>query len=193
VDSPDRLENGRLWVSRGRVSSRRPFRESVYSSPGAASYGASYDENFRSAFMRVGTQVIAIDPYAAYGSDGFQDFRRASNLWLKENGYVLSVRTHVNPMYHYSMDDAYASAETGSSNELPLPRATIKLNKQEDEENERLRAGIDELRDGDVVHKPDWAVTRGPAMSWDEWIASRDVETPEVASADEETDSEDGA
>lgn len=124
TDSVDRLENGRLWVSRYPIGSRTPIRERVYASPGAASYGAAPRENHAYAYTRVGHQVIAFDPYATYAEDGFQHFRAAKNQWLRENGYVLKVRTHVNARYLQQGEDTRRA-------EGVQPRATIRINREQ--------------------------------------------------------------
>jgi len=125
VDSPDRLENGRLWVPRSPIGSRTPIPEQVYSHPGAAYYGAAPSENHTVAYTRIGHQIIAFDPFATYAENGFEDFRAAKNQWLREQGYVLKVRTHVNPRYLRQADDADDGA--------PQPRATIRINREKEE------------------------------------------------------------
>ena len=114
VDSPFRAENGRVWVGRAIGE-----HQTVHA-PGAAAYGASVWEEDTIIFVRVNHVPVGISPWNRITASGLQDLERARNLWLKENGYVLGVRTFVNPRYAQS-DEARA---TGAS--LPLPRATIR-------------------------------------------------------------------
>lgn len=125
TDSPDRLENGRLWVSRYPIGSRTPIPEQVYADPGAASYGAGHGENHAVAYARVGHMAIAFDPYAAYGERGMEKYRAAKNQWLREQGYVLKVRTHVNPRFHQKPADERRA-------DGPQPRATIRINREKE-------------------------------------------------------------
>lgn len=161
VDSPDRLENGRLWVSRYPVGSRTPIPEQVYEDPGAAHYGAAPSENHRIAYMRVGHQIIAFDPYATYHENGFEKFRAAKNQWLREHGYVLKVRTHVNARYLHEPGDQRA--------ELPQPRATIRIHREETKPRQLEAAA------------PSWN-----PVSYDEWRARQIADAPRPAEETEE-------
>lgn len=190
VDSPDRLENGRLWIASSPVSSRTPVPETRFGTPSAAWYGAAPNANYEVAYMRVGTQAIAIDPFARIYADGFKDYRQARNLWLREQGYVLSVRTHVNPRYHVMSETRAYQEVNATTNDLPAPRATIRL-KSDEEQPKKLRASVDSLREGDRVVKPDLAPVSGPAISYDEWLALNDEANPaEPTLAEATTDAE---
>ena len=172
VDSPHRAENGRLWVSRSPVGSRTPMRERVHGGPGAGAYGASADENDRVIYTRVGHQVIAIDPFATYDNRATRRYREAANQWLRENGYVLSVRTHVNPM-HFRQD-----AERGAG-ELPQPRATIRINPAPKRSAPtEMRAGADAPT---RIFLPMHAGYNGPAISYEVYAAARDAQADTVA------------
>jgi len=114
VDSPDRAQNGRLWVPGHRYG-------------GAATrYGADAHDHSRVIYARRDHTIIALNPWCDVrgGSRvGFDDLERARNQWLREQGYVLGVRTHVNPS---RLDDRGMEYRR----ELPTPRATIKRVKQ---------------------------------------------------------------
>lgn len=116
----DRSAGGKLWHARYPVGSRTPIPEQVYPGPGPASYGAPAEMADRVIFVDVNHVPIAINPWRTYGQDGFKEFRLARNYWLRENGYVQKVRTHVNPRYHQQSEGMY-------SHGLPTPRATIRL------------------------------------------------------------------
>jgi len=114
VDSPFRAENGRVWQGRPIGA-----RQTVHS-PGAAAYGAPVWEEDAIIYVRVNNTSVAISPWDRLDENGFEDLERARNLWLKENGYVLGVRTFVNP--RYLTDDADGATAASA----PLPRATIR-------------------------------------------------------------------
>jgi len=123
VDSPARLENGRLWHSRSPIGNRTPLAEQTYPRTNAAHFGAPADLDNTVIYTRVNHQTVAIDPWNAFTDTGFDSYRAAQNLWLREQGWVLKVRTHVNPRYQSQRDDAVASTSG------PQPRATIHLNR----------------------------------------------------------------
>jgi len=116
VDSPDRPENGRLWVSRSPVGNRTPLAEQWYGRRGPAVFGAPVGLTDAVIFVRVGHTPIAISPWDRFDTNGFERYRDAQNLWLREQGLVLKVRTHVNAMY-----------EPARTAGLPAPRATIRV------------------------------------------------------------------
>lgn len=114
VDRPDRAGNGRVWVGRG-IGDRDTVR-----SPGAAAYGAHpYDEDALIT-VRVNHVAVAISPWNKLDKSGFEDLEHARNVWLRANGYVMNVRTFVNPRY---AGDGEAEATEAS---LPTPKATIR-------------------------------------------------------------------
>lgn len=109
VDSPDRPQLGRVWTNGSRFSS------------GASRYGADARDHHRVIYVRRDHQVIAIDPWRPVTGPsriGFDDLERARNLWLREQGYVLHVRTHVN--------ERLSQGPQLVSSDLPHPRATIR-------------------------------------------------------------------
>jgi hypothetical protein len=130
VDSPFRLENGRVWTGRAIGA-----HQTVHS-PGAAAYGASpWDEDLL-IDVRVNHTTVVISPWNEINNGGLDYLERARNLWLRENGYVLGVRTFVNPLYQQE-DEATASAVSN-----PAPSATIRRN--------RIPAGPSKMQ----VHRP---------------------------------------
>lgn len=114
VDSPFRAENGRIWAGRNIGA-----HQAVHN-PGAAAYGADPAEDGRLIYVRVGHTPIAISPWNKLDKNGFEDLERARNLWLRENGYVLGVRTFINPRYALDTDAVVAEASE------PKPSATIR-------------------------------------------------------------------
>jgi len=114
VDSPDRVQNGRVWVSGERYG-------------GAATrYGADRYDHRGVIYARRDHKVVALNPWCdVRGASriGFDDLEQARNQWLREQGYVLRVRTHVNPA-------RFVEADEKAAGDLPEPRATIKRVKQ---------------------------------------------------------------
>jgi hypothetical protein len=108
VKSITRGESGRLWYAGPRYATRANAR-----------YGAHPTLHRDVIFARKLHQIIAIDPWCDLRSDslvGLDDYELARNLWLRERGYVLSPRTHVNPRLYQ---------EDRAERDLPTPRATI--------------------------------------------------------------------
>lgn len=122
TDSPDRLENGRLWHSRHPVGSRTPIREQRYGRIGPAAFGAPAQLNYQLLLVPVDQVAIAISPWQTFNKNGFDQYRRAQNLWLREQGWVLKVRTHVNARYQYDRELASTQIK---------PRATIRIHRDE--------------------------------------------------------------
>jgi hypothetical protein len=114
VDSPSRAENGRVWTGRA-IGARQTIH-----APGAASYGAPASEEDALIFVRVNNVSVAINPWDRIDTGGLAHLERARNLWLKENGYILGVRTFVNPRF-VRADEAGATPAS-----QPAPRATIR-------------------------------------------------------------------
>lgn len=111
---------GKLWHSRFPIGSRTPIREELLPGRGPAAYGAPVNRAFDAIYVNQNHVPIAINPWRTFDDDGLQKYRRARNIWLKENGWVGAVRTHVNPLYHQPGQEMY-------SDEMPKPRATIHL------------------------------------------------------------------
>lgn len=152
TDNPARAESGRLWHARWPVGTRSPIVEGASANPGAAAYGASCDDADRLLYARVGHTPIAIDPWTRINGRGaFEDLERARNRWLRENGYVLKVRTHVNPAFARGSegcgrenccagDDGCCAAATGApSNQPPPPRAIIDMSGEGPRRTNRTR------------------------------------------------------
>lgn len=122
TDSPDRVQNGRLWHPRVQVGTRSPLAELPRGEPGAASFGAPPEANDEVIFVRSSLRlpIVAISPFTDLDertTDEIErnvpmigrtqtrfrspqilhELREAQHQWLREQGYILRVRTHVNP------------------------------------------------------------------------------------------------
>jgi len=86
--------NGRLWIGETFDNGYRETR--AWGSPGPTYFGAS-DRHAPLAFVRIGTQVIAVSPWVSLDAQSFPAHERGRNAWLRERGYTGGVRTHVNP------------------------------------------------------------------------------------------------
>lgn len=149
VDSPDRVEIGRVWSARTPVGNRSPMRELVRGLPGAGSYGASADTLDEVIWVQPDeiSTVVAISPWQVI--DGFtlkqiqrqekflgktvdspssarllNELRQAQHQWLEEQGYILSVRTHVN---HAAPRRAEGGVEAATQPTSIKPRGVIKV------------------------------------------------------------------
>ena len=70
--------------------------------------------------VRVNHTPIAISPWNRLDASGLERLELARNEWLRANGYILGVRTFVNPRFAPADE---AQAEEAS---MPVPRATIR-------------------------------------------------------------------
>ncbi len=148
-----RPEIGRHWSERTPVGSRTPLSEITRGEPGAASYGAPAREIGQPIYARVNHAIIAIDPWSSIeGRGALETLELARNEWLREQGYILRVRSHSNPRPHFS----------GSGQ--PAPRATIELHDEPGPRRSRLRVSA-EAPGGEVtrVSLPPAFVAAGPA------------------------------
>ncbi len=152
VDSVDRPGFGRLWHARSPIGSRTPISEQGVDRIGPAYFGAPADEAHRSIPVRVGHTPIAVNPWAPIRGSGLDRLRHAQHTWLREQGWILGVRTHVNPARY----DARA-ADAG----LPTPRATIErhLDPSAPRVPSRMQVRADEPT---RVFKPITAAVTGP-------------------------------
>ena len=138
VDSPDRFANGRLWVSSWPVGTRTPAVSRTFYEPGAAHFGAPVNAQYDRMYVLLGgAQTIAISPWQRHAGNGFERLERARNIWLREQGLVLKVRTHVNARYIADAPERIAGAH-------PQPRATIHVPGRAPRGNVKLWASADE-------------------------------------------------
>jgi hypothetical protein len=118
--------NGRLWVGENFTNGfRNPL---AWGDPGPTYFGSS-DRHAPTAFVRIGTQAIAISPWISLDSQSFPTHEAGRGLWLREQGFTGGVRTHVHPSVIQQVtesDNRHASADTGKSS-VPQPRATIRV------------------------------------------------------------------
>lgn len=157
TDDPNREQNGRLWYPRVKVGTRSPLAELPLGTPGAASFGAPPEGNDQLIFVRSSLRlpIVAISPFVdvdARTTDEIErevpligrvptklrsaqilrELKEAQLQWLKEQGYILSVRTHANPaaiikqQKHQAGASEHAAAESAEA-ESPEPRAIMKI------------------------------------------------------------------
>lgn len=151
-DGVDRAGLGRLWHARTPVGSRTPISEQGVDRIGPAYFGAPAAEAHRSIPVRVGHTPIAVNPWTPIRGAGLDRLRHAQHTWLREQGWILGVRTHVNPARY----DARA-ADAG----LPAPRATIE--RHIDPSAPRVPSRMQVRADEPIrIFKPDIAAIAGP-------------------------------
>ncbi|RMD63320.1 MAG: hypothetical protein D6824_05465 [Planctomycetota bacterium] len=97
-----------LWSPTYPLGSRRQ---------GSARYGV--DDPHAVVFVRVGgQQVVALRPWTPLRQAGLERLERARTLWLRDQGLVLAVRTHVN---------GAVAQQREADTSPPRPRATIRI------------------------------------------------------------------
>lgn len=111
-----RRDSGLLWYSTSPIGTRTPINSDTLVFPGPAYYGAPADASTDLVLIRTREPMplVAISPYTRFGQVDVdllkrqmpwirrtptieRDIQRAQHLWLRENGLILGVRTHVNP------------------------------------------------------------------------------------------------
>lgn len=147
--------NGRLWIGRPIIGGRDNEYPLGWGSPGPAAYGAS-ETDFREAYARVNTMVVAVSPWVSIPVGGLGDLEAARNEWLKEQGYVGGVRTFINDAY---LPRELTQGEAPGARRAITPRATIQV--PADMPSFRSRQQVMQLRPGDRVSVPGGA---SPAM-----------------------------
>ncbi len=146
VDDPRREQNGRLWVARSPVGTRTPIRESVFGQPGPAAYGAPISALGTEIYVQRAPMlpVETVSPWVNLDSQTrrwslndrpriqrsarlVDELRLQQNAWLSEQGYILKVRTHVNPVAQArATGHAEAGAGSGGAKDIK-PRAIIRV------------------------------------------------------------------
>lgn len=193
TDSIDRPERGRLWVPRVPIGTRTPLAEIARRFPGAADFGAPVDALEEVIFVQPDVPrapVIAISPWedvTARITDQLEDqvpylgrertdlraptilhdLVEAQHLWLKQQGYILNVRTHKNPVVVHGREDrAESPAEI-------QPRAVIRVHPPE--------PGADKARKQADASEPNRSSLPAPAPRI---VVVRESQEAEQASAE---------
>jgi hypothetical protein len=89
------IGNGRLWL--GEPVVRVPRAVAPRSGRGPDAFGLPADLD-AFAFAKVGTEVLAFEPWERFGRDGFGTLDKARAVWLRERGLTGGVRSFVNPV-----------------------------------------------------------------------------------------------
>lgn len=124
--------NGRLWI--GETFDQGFRNPRAWGDPGPTYFGAS-NRHARLAFVRIGTQVIAVSPWVRLDEASFPAHERGRSAWLKERGYTGGVRTHVNPATlrqivhaeHHEGRHALAQEPKEPATKSPEARGVLKL------------------------------------------------------------------
>ena len=116
----------RLWVGDDvkDIASRRAWREN----PGQLAYGAANAGNER-VHVRVNNQKVSISAWQQVEGEGWANFERGRQQWLKERGYTGGVRTFVHPQRLRDMQNSGATHVNPGQRGSPEPSATIQLRK----------------------------------------------------------------
>lgn len=144
--------NGREWIGRpviGGVNTGYPLG---WRDPGPAAYGEAENVTAR-VWVKVGTEVISINPWEQIHEDGLQRLERARNEWLAQHGYVGGVRTFVNDSLRFGgMRQAAADIQPRATFEWPADQPRFRRRQQV--HNEQGAAPAVVLRAGDRVSWP---------------------------------------
>lgn len=152
VSSPDRPELGRVWVSR---TPGEKIAESVFPGPGPQALGADADLSNLLIYARTTYPLpdVAISPWQKIDDRTFDDIRRlrpwisnqrrgqivgelreAQQRWLRQNGYVRTVRTHVNAAAARGVE---GEASAGAGSVAPVPSGVIRVRPVEEKPTEQ--------------------------------------------------------
>lgn len=116
---PCATPNGVVWHEHANA------RACHYGRLGPDKYGAPEHLRDELVYVRVDHTVIAISPWERFNEQGHQSLERARNQWLREQGLVGGVRTHINPAYH-SRTQASDVAASETTKDIE-PRAIIHI------------------------------------------------------------------
>ncbi len=121
---------GRLWVGDDvkDIASRRAWREN----PGNVAYGAA-DAGRERVHVRVNTHAVSISAWQQVEGEGWSNFERGRQQWLKERGYTGGVRTFVSPKRLRAIQAAGTESAEASHGKTHEPSATIRLRKPREE------------------------------------------------------------
>lgn len=148
TDDPSRQQNGRMWITRAPVGNRTPLIESTRGGPGPASFGAGPESLDDLIFVQPSElrSVVALSPWQNVDANTLAQIQRlepnlgktvdspesarlltelrsAQHQWLREEGYILRVRTHTSGA---PAEDTSAPAVRSASDEIK-PRAVIRV------------------------------------------------------------------
>jgi len=184
VSSPDRPEIGRQFV--GRTPGEK-IAESILPGPGPQAFGAPVELADMLIFAQTQYPLpnVALSPWQDITPSTFTDMRRtrpwlsfqdgpqilddlynAQQLWLRQNGYIRVVRTHMNQAAAQGVERE--ASHTGAAEPVP--------------------SGIIRIRPSEEAPAPDRADRAVPSVmpmipNIAEYLAARGKTAPEVASA----------
>lgn len=150
-------DSGLLWYSTSPIGTRTPINSDTLTFPGPTYFGAPTDASTDLIMVRTREPLplVALSPYTRFQDIDLallkrempwirrtptiqRDIQRAQHLWLRENGMILGVRTHVHPA---TIAAAHVAAEADAESTPAAdiqPRGVIKVHPQ-DPENAPLK------------------------------------------------------
>ncbi len=152
--------SGRLW--KGQDVHDLAQRRQDTDNPGRAAYGASDANRDAMVHVRVGNVVVTISPWEKIADENLQNLERARQQWLKERGYVESVRSFANHNNQVAQESAHQASAVRSTtkhtapSQLPPPSATIRLR------NPHKSGGVNKhVRSKPTIHRPQHLLAEG--------------------------------
>jgi hypothetical protein len=122
--------NGRLFVGRPIIGGMDGPYPLGWDSPGPEYYGA-FDNQEALVYSRTGLITISMNPWEEIRPENLRALREAQQFWLKEQGYVGGVRTHVNDLYAWKREGGLAMLESdepaAEPKVLPEPRMIFEV------------------------------------------------------------------
>lgn len=177
-----RRDSGRLWHSTWPIGTRTPITNDPLAFPGPSFFGAPSDasEDLILVRTREPLPVMAISPFTRFGQVDIdllkrempwirrtpsiqRDIERAQHLWLRENGMILGVRTHVNPATLVSAEATDTEATASPASDIQ-PRGVIKVHPVDPEKLPLRQANAVSAPQTVRISMPDTAGPRAPIV-----------------------------
>lgn len=164
--------SGLEWTSRAIQGDQEMPNRRLSRNPGPAYYGAAEDD-CSVIYVRVGFETAAIDPWTRIGrGEAPAHFEQARQRWLKDRGYVGSVRTFTNPA-----PAAVEGEEIQEAKGLPQPRGIIQIREGVKKKAPRFEVNAKPIR----IMAPH--TSRASVQAWAQLVNQEAVTEKELASA----------
>ncbi len=136
--------NGREYVTRHIIGpGHGPYR-TAEKHPGESHYGG-WGDGEAIGYARIGSQVVAFDPFQEHEFGRNTRMERTRQRWLKEHGYTGGVRTFTNDL------DRLGKRVAEQATELPEPRGIFTIPADMPRGRSRQEVRADDRRDHKAV------------------------------------------
>jgi hypothetical protein len=173
-------DSGLLWYSTSPIGTRTPINSDTLAFPGPSFFGAPADASTDLIMVRTREPLplVAISPFTQFEQVDLnllkrempwirrtptiqRDIQRAQHIWLRENGMILGVRTHVHPSTFASAQAPVEDAASSPAADIQ-PRGVIKVHPVDPEKAPLKQAEAISTPPVVRVSMPDNAAPRGP-------------------------------